>query len=79
MKTYRNKCVHAKSLQSRPTLRDPMDCIARQAPLSMRFSWQEYRSGLPCLPPGGHGGAFKHPLFRIVLSWEKTYREKNYE
>ena len=26
--------------------------IARQAPLSMEFSRQEYWSGLPCLPPG---------------------------
>ena len=29
---------------------DPID-IARQAPLSMGFSRQEYWSGLPCLPP----------------------------
>ena len=26
--------------------------IARQAPLSMGFSRQEYRSGVPCPPPG---------------------------
>ena len=26
--------------------------IAHQAPLSMRFSRQEYWSGLPCTPPG---------------------------
>ena len=26
--------------------------VAHQAPLSMGFSWQEYWSGLPCLPPG---------------------------
>ena len=44
-------CVHAKSLQSRQTLCDPMDC-ACQAPLSMGFSRQEYWSGLPFLPPG---------------------------
>ena len=25
---------------------------AHQAPLSMRFSWQEYWSGWPCPPPG---------------------------
>ena len=53
--------------------------IALQAPLSMRFSREEYWSGLPCSPPAGHRGAFKHPLFRIILSWVKTYREKNYE
>ena len=33
--------------QSCPTLCDPMDCIAQQAPLSMEFSRQEYWSGLP--------------------------------
>ena len=26
--------------------------IARQAPLSMGFSWQEDCSGMPCPPPG---------------------------
>ena len=26
--------------------------VTRQAPLSMRFSRQEYCSGLPCPPPG---------------------------
>ena len=41
----------AKSLQSRLTLCDPMD-VARQAPLFMGFSRQEYWSGLPYLPPG---------------------------
>ena len=44
-------CVRAKSLQSCPTLCDPMD-IACQAPLFMGFSRQEYWSGLPCPPPG---------------------------
>ena len=33
------------------TLCDPMT-VARQAPLSMGFSRQEYWSGLPCPPPG---------------------------
>ena len=33
--------VHAKSLQSCPTLCNPVDCIYRQAPLSMGFSRQE--------------------------------------
>ena len=37
--------------QSCPTLFDCVDC-ARQAPLSMRFSRQEYWSGLP-FPPSG--------------------------
>ena len=42
----------AKSLQSCLTLCDPLWTVARQAPLSMGFSRQEYWSGLPCPPPG---------------------------
>ena len=38
--------------QSCPTLCDPMDCIARQTPLSMEFSRQEYWSRPPFLSPG---------------------------
>ena len=38
--------------QSYPTLCNPMDYIACQAPLSMGFSRQEYWSRLPCPPPG---------------------------
>ena len=37
--------------QSCPTLWNPMDCVAHQAPLSMGLSRQEYRSGLPFPPP----------------------------
>ena len=40
-------CLCAKSLQSCPTLCNPMDYIAHQAPLSMGFPRQEYWSGLP--------------------------------
>ena len=40
--------MYAKSLQSCLTLWT----VACQAPLSMRFSRQEYWSGLPCPPPG---------------------------
>ena len=42
-------CMHAESLQSCPTLCDPVGC---QASLSMAFSRQEDWSGLPCSPPG---------------------------
>ena len=41
----------AQLILSCPTLCDPMDPIARQAPLSMGFCRQEYWSGLPCPPP----------------------------
>ena len=51
MKSQHATCMRAGSLQSCPTLCDPMD-LARQAPLSMGFSRQEYWSGLPCHPPG---------------------------
>ena len=38
--------------QSYPTLCGPVDYPARQAPLSMEFSRQEYWSGLSFLIPG---------------------------
>ena len=44
--------MHAKSLQSSPTLCDPMDCVTCQVPLSMGSSRQEYWSGLSFPPPG---------------------------
>ena len=44
-------CVCMQALVC-PTLCDPMDYIACQAPLCMGFSKQEYWSGLPCPPPG---------------------------
>ena len=44
-------CV-AKTLQSCPTLCNPTDYIAHQAPLSMGFSGQEYWSRLSCSSPG---------------------------
>ena len=43
--------MYAESLQSCLMLCDPMDYIARQAPLSMGLSRQENWSGLPCPPP----------------------------
>ena len=45
-------CMHAKSHQSCPTLFNSVHCSARQAPLSMGFSRQDYWSELPCPPPG---------------------------
>ena len=44
--------LKVKVAQPCPTLCDPMDDIAHQAPLSMGFSRQEYWSVLPCPPPG---------------------------
>ena len=44
--------MHAKPLQSCPTQYVTLWPIARQAPLSIGFSRQEYQSELPCPPPG---------------------------
>ena len=38
--------------QSCPTLCDPVNCVAYQAPPSMEFPRQEYWSGLPFPSPG---------------------------
>ena len=48
---YVHAHVHAQSLQSCPTLCDPMDWSPPQAPLSMGFSRQEYWGGLPFPSP----------------------------
>ena len=45
-------CLHVQLLR-RVQLFVTLWTIARQAPLSMGFSRQEYWSGLPCSPPGG--------------------------
>ena len=37
--------------------------VAHQAPLSMRFSRQEYWSGLPCPPPGDLSDSVIEPRF----------------
>ena len=48
-----NKAEHKVLVtQSCLTFCDPMDCIARQASLSMEFSSQEYWSGLLCPSAG---------------------------
>ena len=45
-------CMHALTLQCHFWLFAILWTVARQAPLSMGFSKQEYWSGLPCPPPG---------------------------
>ena len=44
-------CMHAKSLRLLSDYATPWT-VALQAPLSMGFSRQEYRSGSSCPPPG---------------------------
>ena len=60
--TLASLCMHAKSLQSFPTLCDPMDCALQT--LSMGFSRQEYWSGLQCPPPG------IKPCLLGILRWQ---------
>ena len=45
-------CMHAKTLQSCPTLCNPMNYSPLDSSLAMGFSKQEYWSGLPCSPRG---------------------------
>ena len=45
-------CASAKSLQSCPTLCDPVGSVGCQAPLSMGFSRQEYWGGCYALLQG---------------------------
>ena len=44
--------------------------VARQAPLSMGFSRQEYWSGLPCLPPGDLPHPGTEPASLCLLQWQ---------
>ena len=72
MKISPTVCVHVKSLQSCLTLCHPMD-LARQAPLSMGFSRQEYWSGFP--NPGIEPMSLMSPVlagrfFTTSASWE---------
>ena len=44
--------------------------VARQAPLSMGFSRQEYWSGLPCPPPGIFPTQESNQRFLCLLRWQ---------
>ena len=44
--------LHAKLLWSCLTLGDPEDCSLPVPAVSMGFPRQEYKTGLPCPPPG---------------------------
>ena len=69
---------HAMSLQScltlcntSPTTPAPWT-VARQAPLSMGFSRQEYWIGLPFPPPGNLPDAGIEPSSLILLHWQMS-------
>ena len=58
-----DRCWCCSVAESRPTLCDPVDCIAHQAPLSMGFSRQEHWSGLPFFSPGDLPVPGMEPVF----------------
>ena len=74
--------VHAKLLQSCPTLCSPMDCSLPNSSVH-GFSRQEYKSGLPYLPPGESSRPWMEPVsvspalagrfFTTNATWEALY------
>ena len=72
--------VHVKSLQSYPTLCDPMDCSTPGSSIHGFFR-QEYWSGLPCLPPGDPPNPGIEPRFPALqvdsLPTESAGKPKN--
>ena len=63
------ECIHAKSLQSCLTLCQAWT-VARQVPLSMGFSRQEYWSGLPFPSPGDLPNPGIKPTSLCLLHWQ---------
>ena len=47
--------------------------VARQAPLSMEFCWQEYWSGLPCPPPEDLPNQGLNPCLLCLLHWQVVF------
>ena len=69
-------CAAAKSLQSCPTLCDPIDS-SHQAPLSLGFSRQEHRSGLPFPSPMQESKKWKWSclvMSDLVTPWTSAYQ-----
>ena len=62
-------CVRAQSL-SRFQLFVPPWTVARQVPLPMGFSWQEYWSRLPLPPPGDLPNQASKPSLLGLLHWQ---------
>ena len=53
-----------------PTLCNPMNCVACQAPLSMGFLRQEHWSGLPFPPPGDLPNPGIKPTSPVSPAWQ---------
>ena len=57
-------CAHARTLSHVQHFVIPWT-VAHQVPLSVGFSWQQYWSGLPFLPPGDLPHSGIEPMFVI--------------
>ena len=60
--------MHACHRFSRVRLFLTLWTVARQTPLSVGFSRQEYWNGLPCLPPGDLPDPGFEPASRVFLA-----------
>ena len=69
-------CVLRRFIHVR--LFDTLWTVAHQAPMSMKFSRQEYWSGLPCPPPGDlpESGIRSMSLTYPVQVWAGLFRAK---
>ena len=65
--------MHAQFF-SRVRLCASLRTIACQAPLSMRFSRQEYWSGLPCPPPGDLPNPGIKPVSSVLQADTGTFK-----
>ena len=68
----------AKSLQSCPTLCDPVDCSPPDSSV-MGFSRQEYWSGFPCPPPGDLPNTGIEPASPAAPALQVDYLPLSYE
>ena len=67
--THMCACPIIVCTQSCPTFVTPRT-VARQAPLSMEFSRQEYWKGLPFPTPGDHPEPGVKPSLLLLLYWQ---------
>ena len=74
---YINMCACMPSHFSRVQLFATQWTIPCQAPLSMGFSRQEYRSGLPCPPPGDLPTQGSNPCLLSLLHCKRILSGRN--
>ena len=67
LNSFHRACVHVKSLQSCPTLCNPMDCNLPDSSAYEEFSRQGYLSGLPFPHPGDLPYPWMEPVSPAVV------------